>query len=70
MGLELNHGVIVKIQSWIKGRLSNTLLQCEVIGESHLQVHNETSEFVEEFALQGFGKEITNHFFGGTVFNR
>jgi hypothetical protein len=41
-----------------------------VIVESCLQVHNETSEFVEEFALQGFSKEVTNHFLSGTVFNR
>jgi hypothetical protein len=41
-----------------------------VIGESCLQVHNETSEFVEEFALQGFSKEVTDHFLSGTVFNR
>jgi hypothetical protein len=41
-----------------------------VIGESCLQVHNETLEFVEEFALQGFSKEFTDHFLSGTVFNR
>jgi hypothetical protein len=41
-----------------------------VIGESLLQVHNEASEFVEEFGLQGFGKEITDHLLSGAVFNR
>jgi hypothetical protein len=41
-----------------------------VIGESCLQVHNDTSEFVEEFALQGLSKEVTDHFLSGTLFNR
>jgi hypothetical protein len=69
MGLELNHVVIVKIQSWIKCRFSNTLLRCEVIGESLLQVHDEALEFIEEFAVQGFGEEITDHLLSGEVFN-
>jgi hypothetical protein len=40
-----------------------------VIGESLLQVHDEALEFIEEFAVQGFGEEITDHLLSGEVFN-
>jgi hypothetical protein len=70
MGLKLSHVVIVQIQSWIKDRFPKALLWCEVIWESLLQVHDEASKFIEEFALQGFDEEIANHLFHGTILNR
>lgn len=67
-GLELNHVVIVNIQSWIKYIFSNTLLRWKVIWESLLQVHDEAPKFVEEFAMQGFGEEIAKEqIFGDEV---
>jgi hypothetical protein len=35
---------------------------------SLLQVHDECSKLVEELALQGFGEEVADHFFRGTMF--
>ena len=37
---------------------------------SLLQVHDESTEFVEELALEGFSEEIADHLFCGTILNR
>jgi hypothetical protein len=37
---------------------------------SVLQVHYEFAKLVKEFALQGFRKEIANHFFSGAILDR